>query len=115
MGDAEESEMEFSLVTGTYRTRRTFGERNETPSIPLEGVQALSVRNKEFSLAKLESAGSAWSFLFTHQAKRLSGHYLSTREFQGLDPRHGMDEPAALEEGRSGIAKGYGGETHEGT
>jgi len=36
------------------------------------------------------------------------GTYLSSREFQGLDPRYGMDEPAELEEGRKGIARGYG-------
>jgi diphthamide biosynthesis protein 2 len=30
-----------------------------------------------------------------------------SREFKGLEPRYGMDEPAALEEGRRGIARGY--------
>jgi diphthamide biosynthesis protein 2 len=53
------------------------------------------VRNKEFSLAKFESAGSG---------------YLNSREFKGLEVRYGMDEPALLEEGRSGIAREYGGE-----
>jgi len=30
-----------------------------------------------------------------------------SREFKGLDPRYGQDEPASLEEGRKGIARGY--------
>lgn len=53
---------------------------------------ALAIRNNEYSLAKLESAGS---------------HYLSSRHFQGLEVREGMDEPAVLEQGRGGIARGY--------
>lgn len=35
------------------------------------------------------------------------GEYLVSRQFKGLDPRYGLDEPAALEEGRKGIARGY--------
>lgn len=35
------------------------------------------------------------------------GHYLSSRSFQGLEMRYGEDAPAELEEGRSGIARGY--------
>ncbi|ORY23373.1 putative peptidyl-diphthamide biosynthesis [Naematelia encephala] len=88
---------EFSLVTGTYRTRKTFGAGNgngngENQVLDGVGVQDLTLRNKDFSLAKLESVGS---------------NYLSSREFKGLEQRYGMDEPAILEEGRGGIARGY--------
>lgn len=38
------------------------------------------------------------------------GVYLNSRHFKGLEQRYGMDEPAPLEEGRSGIARGYGEE-----
>ena len=55
-------------------------------------MQALTLRNKESTVAKIESAGSI---------------YLSSRHFQGLEPRVGQDEPAQLEEGRSGMARGY--------
>jgi diphthamide biosynthesis protein 2 len=71
----------------------------------------LTLRNNEFTLAKLESAGSKSFFL--HQANSgpiinsHSGAYLSSREFKGLEARYGMDEPAVLEEGRGGIARGY--------
>jgi diphthamide biosynthesis protein 2 len=36
--------------------------------------------------------------------------YLNSRHFKGLEQRYGMDEPATLEQGRSGIARGYGEE-----
>ena len=52
----------------------------------------MTLRNNDFTLSKLESAGS---------------NYLASREWKGLEARYGMDEPAVLEEGRSGIARGY--------
>ncbi|KAK4689482.1 diphthamide biosynthesis protein 2, partial [Tremellales sp. Uapishka_1] len=87
----EDEELEFSLVTGAYRSRKTYGNGDESPAV-IDGVKDLTIRNKEFTLAKLESAGS---------------NYLSSRSFQGLDPRYGLDEPSSLEEGRTGIARGY--------
>lgn len=37
----------------------------------------------------------------------LSGEFLQTRSWQGLEQRVGMDEPSVLEQGRDGVAKGY--------
>ncbi|KAI9638236.1 peptidyl-diphthamide biosynthesis [Dioszegia hungarica] len=106
-GEEEEDETDnlapvFSIVDGTYKSRRTFGSRRKGPNGAGEtstgvdgaedGVRDLTLRSKEFTLAKLESAGS---------------HYLSSRSFQGLEMRYGEDAPAELEEGRSGIARGY--------
>lgn len=92
----EDDELEFSLVTGTYRPRKVY--TNGAPAAPVaaiegvtEGVKDLTLRG-EFTLAKLESAGSS---------------FLASRSFQGLEPRYGLDEPAVLEQGRSGIARGY--------
>lgn len=50
----------FSLVDGTYKSRRTFGTRRKDAKeeIDADGVRDLTIRSKEFSLAKLESAGS---------------------------------------------------------
>ena len=99
--DGESSETDedapiFSLATGTYKTRRQFGNPHEakkdSAGDAAEAVQALTLRNNDYTLAKLESAGS---------------HYLTSRHFQGLEMREGMDEPAVLEEGRGGIARGY--------
>ncbi|ORX37454.1 peptidyl-diphthamide biosynthesis [Kockovaella imperatae] len=81
---------QFDLVTGTLRTRKVFGRsRDETPT---DEMDALTLRNQSSTLIKLESAGS---------------RYLSSRQFKGLEARVGMDEPASLEQGRSGIARGY--------
>ena len=100
--ETEESEdddtPQFDLVTGTYRTRKFFKNGQQTSSKqtePTEGMAALTLRNNDFTLSKLESAGS---------------NYLASREWKGLEARYGMDEPAILEEGRSGIARGYGEE-----
>jgi diphthamide biosynthesis protein 2 len=104
-GDANDSEeeLEFSLVTGTYRTRKVFnsatgpsasaGEAQGRGAITAgaDGVKDVTVRS-DFSVAKLESAGSM---------------FLESRSFRGLEPRYGLDEPALLEQGRSGIARGY--------
>lgn len=89
-GSGSESELEFSLVTGTYRTRKTYGDAGVEDASA--GVQDLTLRNNNMSLAKLESAGSM---------------FLQSRSFQGLEPRYGMDEPATLEQGRTGVARGY--------
>jgi diphthamide biosynthesis protein 2 len=35
------------------------------------------------------------------------GDFLKNRIWQGLEQRIGQDEPSLLEQGRSGIAKGY--------
>jgi diphthamide biosynthesis protein 2 len=83
----------FSLVSGAYKSRRTFHDPSTSaPAAAIEGIRDLTLRNQTFTLAKLESAGS------TH---------LSSRSFQGLEPRLGMDEPAELEQGRGGTARGY--------
>ncbi len=84
-----DEELEFSLVTGGYRTRKTFGDADDEAR---EGGTDVALRNNDMSLAKLESAGSM---------------FLATRSFQGLEPRYGMDEPATLEQGRTGVARGY--------
>jgi diphthamide biosynthesis protein 2 len=77
---------EFSLVTGTLRSKKTFSDVNTKPSA--EGGVRAGIQDMTL----------------------ISGMYLASREFQGLEPRHGMDEPSQLEEGRSGIARGYQGQ-----
>jgi hypothetical protein len=36
------------------------------------------------------------------------GEFLQSRTFRGLETRTGLDPPSVLEQGRSGIARGYG-------
>lgn len=47
---------------------------------------------------------------FNHVLRSAPGERLQTLTYRGLDPRFGMDLPAQLEQGRSGMARGY---THE--
>ncbi|WVR06104.1 diphthamide biosynthesis protein 2 [Kwoniella sp. DSM 27419] len=90
--DTDDEGPEFSLITGKMRTKKTFSSATDPAEVPSEGIQSLTLRNQNFSLARLESAGS---------------NFLASREFKGLEPRYGMDEPSLLEEGRSGVARGY--------
>ncbi|KDN49710.1 hypothetical protein RSAG8_01775, partial [Rhizoctonia solani AG-8 WAC10335] len=79
----------FSLVTGTYRHAKRYVD----PKGASSGSYAVAVRNNEGALSQVvATAGS---------------EFLHSRSFQGLEQRLGQDEPAILEQGRSGIAKGY--------
>ncbi|WVQ82524.1 diphthamide biosynthesis protein 2 [Cryptococcus sp. DSM 104549] len=91
--DADDSDdgPEFSLITGKMRTKKRYHDGSASAP-PTDAMGELTIRNQDFSLAKLESAGST---------------FLASREFQGLEPRYGMDEPSVLEQGRSGVARGY--------
>ncbi|KAH9929211.1 diphthamide biosynthesis protein [Fomitopsis serialis] len=89
--DEEDSdEPVFSLVTGKYRYAKRYGAPAETPS---GDSSAVVLRNKDNSIAVL--------------ADSAAGQFLQTRTFQGLETRIGQDAPSTLEQGRSGIAKGY--------
>lgn len=105
----EDDEPHFSLMTGgLISKRRAYDPRNKIDSLENGGEKALitsnsqsndanegivTVRNADGTLTKvMESAGAA---------------HLATRSWRGLEQRLGVDEPAPLEIGRSGIAKGY--------
>lgn len=38
----------------------------------------------------------------------ITGEFLQSRTFRGLETRAGLDPPSILQQGRSGIARGYG-------
>ncbi|KAK4704388.1 diphthamide biosynthesis protein 2, partial [Phenoliferia sp. Uapishka_3] len=87
----------FSSVTGTYRHPKRYNAGSVTDTDDLTAqASALALRNNSSAVAKV--LGSA------------AGDFLSARSYRGLEPRYGMDAPAVLEEGRSGIARGYGDE-----
>ncbi|KAF9519204.1 hypothetical protein BS47DRAFT_1288643 [Hydnum rufescens UP504] len=86
----------FSLVTGAYRHPRRFGEllvsSDQILGAGMSGT--LAVRNNEGAVSKvLESA---------------AGQFLQGRTYRGLEQNLGEHPPSILEQGRSGIAKGYG-------
>jgi diphthamide biosynthesis protein 2 len=39
--------------------------------------------------------------------RMLTVQFLHSRTYRGLDPRIGQDAPGVLEQGRSGVARGY--------
>jgi diphthamide biosynthesis protein 2 len=49
---------EFSLISGTLRSKKTYGTGSAPEQEAVEGIKDLTLRNQDFSLSKLESAGS---------------------------------------------------------
>lgn len=108
--DDDDDEPHFSLMTGgLISKRKAYDPRNKFENSNNDDEKALitsnnqssndanegivTVRNADGTLTKvMESAGAA---------------HLATRSWRGLEQRLGVDEPAPLEIGRSGIAKGY--------
>ncbi|KAI0821748.1 diphthamide biosynthesis protein [Trametes gibbosa] len=82
----------FSLVTGKYRHAQRYGGSDE-PSVNGKDSSAIILRNQDNTLARLDDSAAA--------------KFLQSRIFQGLEPRVGEDVPSVLEQGRSGIARGY--------
>ncbi|CAE6439017.1 unnamed protein product [Rhizoctonia solani] len=84
----------FSLVTGTYRHAKRYVDPRAIDNERVDSSSyAVALRNNEDGLSQVvTTAGS---------------EFLHSRSFQGLEQRIGQDEPAILEQGRSGIAKGY--------
>ncbi|GAW10230.1 diphthamide biosynthesis protein [Lentinula edodes] len=97
--DKDEDAPVFSLVTGKYRHAKQFGPiSSETNSMASPSSSAALIqRNQDNALSLLSDSAAA--------------QFLQSRTYQGLDPRLGQDAPSALEQGRSGIARGYGGST----
>ncbi|OJA17380.1 hypothetical protein AZE42_10969 [Rhizopogon vesiculosus] len=82
----------FSLVTGKYRQPKLYGTQDDERST--EGTSAaLTLRNQDGTVSKLADSAAA---LFLH-----------SRSYQGLEAKLGEDSPAVLEQGRSGIPRGY--------
>jgi diphthamide biosynthesis protein 2 len=104
----------FSLTTGKYRHAKQYGSVKPTDEEKLRtlegGVSALVLRNQDGQVAKIDSAAGA--FLPPKAVRPLltcvfAGQFLQQRSYQGLDMRLGEDLPSVLEQGRSGIARGY--------
>ncbi|TFK51534.1 hypothetical protein OE88DRAFT_1659597 [Heliocybe sulcata] len=92
----------FSLITGKYRTARSFGGAGPDPSaqsIEADGPSAVILRNQDNTVATLADSAAA--------------EFLQSRAFRGLETRLGEDAPSVLEQGRSGIARGYKNDSAE--
>ncbi|KAJ7119648.1 putative diphthamide synthesis protein-domain-containing protein [Mycena epipterygia] len=88
----------FSLITGKYRHAKRFGgpgKGKETTAA--EPSSSVILRNQDNAVALPDSAAA----LFLHE-----------RTYRGLEARVGEDAPSILEQGRSGIARGYADDHH---
>ncbi|KZP23593.1 diphthamide biosynthesis protein [Athelia psychrophila] len=94
-GGGSESDDErpvFSPITGTYRQRKLFSPSGPSASHVDPGSTDVILRNQDNAVSTIGSAAA---------------DFLAGRTYQGLERRAGMDPPSLLEQGRSGIARGY--------
>lgn len=83
----------FSLVTGKYRHAKQYGVSSRIQDGSATPSSAVIVRNQDNALAVMPDSAA--------------GQFLQNRSFRGLETRIGQDAPSVLEQGRSGIARGY--------
>ncbi|KAF9240828.1 putative diphthamide synthesis protein-domain-containing protein [Melanogaster broomeanus] len=91
--DRDPDQPTFSLITGKYRHARRFGALDPQPDDSNTSPNAVVLRNQDGTISTLSDSAAAM--------------YLQSRSYQGLDARVGADAPGILEQGRSGIARGY--------
>ncbi|KAK7039454.1 2-(3-amino-3-carboxypropyl)histidine synthase subunit 2 [Favolaschia claudopus] len=83
----------FSLITGKYRHAKQYGgPPSKGKEIANESSSSVILRNQDTAVALADSAGA---------------RFFQDRTFRGLEARVGEDAPSVLEQGRSGIARGY--------
>ncbi|KAH6903839.1 putative diphthamide synthesis protein-domain-containing protein [Coprinopsis sp. MPI-PUGE-AT-0042] len=94
--DEDTDQPQFSLVTGSYRHAKRYGPgAASSPNAQADGTtDSLILQNQESTIAKMLPDSAAAQFL-------------SERAYRGLVLRLGEDAPSVLEQGRSGIARGY--------
>ena len=74
---------------------------------------AMVLRNQDGTMTVLQESaagaccGAQSKFALSPYMYCLTALYLQSRSFQGLEARIGEDGPSILEQGRSGIARGY--------
>lgn len=97
--DDDSDQPVFSLVSGTYRQAKRFGSGKGRPyrGEPQEDSSTLVLRNQDNTVAQVAADSAA-------------GQFLQQRTYKGLEIRLGEDTPSILEQGRSGIARGYQGD-----
>ncbi|KAJ7577918.1 putative diphthamide synthesis protein-domain-containing protein [Mycena floridula] len=82
----------FSLVSGKYRHQKRYGAAVPDQDTTGQSTE-LVLRNQDGALLKT--------------SENAAGQFLQNRSYQGLEMRLGKDDPSILEQGRTGIARGY--------
>ncbi|KAL4261821.1 2-(3-amino-3-carboxypropyl)histidine synthase subunit 2 [Pleurotus pulmonarius] len=84
----------FSFMTGTYRHAKKYGAATpDIDTLTSSDSTSVVIRSQDNTVARLADSAAA--------------DFLSARSYQGLEMRLGEDAPGVLEQGRSGIARGY--------
>ncbi|KAF7789170.1 hypothetical protein EIP86_000107 [Pleurotus ostreatoroseus] len=84
----------FSLVTGQYRSAKRYGgATDQAKDEATEESSAVVRRNQDGTVTVMPDSAAA--------------QFLQNRTYRGLETRVGEDAPSVLEQGRSGIARGY--------
>jgi len=95
--DVEDGDIDrpaFSLVTGKYRHAKRYGVDEPKPAQKPSSSSAVILRDQNGTVSTLRDSAA--------------GEFLQSRTFRGLETRAGLDPPGVLQQGRSGIARGYG-------
>ncbi|KAI7867432.1 diphthamide biosynthesis protein 2 [Spinellus fusiger] len=92
---SSDEEQHFSLITGQYKTRifHKASTAQDSGEVLTSQLTDLTLRSKDTSITKLLNS--------------TAGEYLKNRSYRGLEPKIGHDEAEMVQEGRSGIARGY--------
>ncbi|KAN0064540.1 Diphthamide biosynthesis protein 2 [Thecaphora frezii] len=107
----DDDEPHFSLITGTYVHRRRYGVNataSTAASAPAGSLELMATGAaggpESHTVALCNADGTLTTVL-----QSASTAHLEARGWKGLEQRLGLDQPAKLEEGNAGIAKGYQG------
>jgi diphthamide biosynthesis protein 2 len=94
--DEDSDQPVFSLISGTYRQAKRYGNGKEQNHgvTPQDGSSTVVLRNQNNTVAQVATDSAA-------------GQFLQQRTYKGLELRLGEDAPSVLEQGRRGIARGY--------
>ncbi|KDN43420.1 diphthamide biosynthesis protein, partial [Tilletiaria anomala UBC 951] len=106
--DSYQRRPHFSLVTGSFVSRQTYRsnqalrqDRGNAKAIGADDALASGgIDSRTIALRQADGT-------LTRVLDSASPAHLEGRAWKGLERRIGLDPPAALEEGRAGIARGY--------
>lgn len=124
----------FSLVTGKYRHAKRYGQGTFLPTLhcyPINSIYCIITLLKTTShhchqaivqqlcsailkmhshaclIAQAVGCCATTSYFHWDGVNPYPGEFLKQRTFKGLEQRLGEDVPSILEQGRTGIARGY--------
>ena len=99
------------FVCGLFLLKNYVIEADGTPA-PAPSSSALIRRDQDSTVTTLRDSAAGMPFLLFTLSTGLNhsfiGEFLQSRTFRGLETRAGLDPPSILQQGRTGVARGYG-------